>query len=455
MAIESKNPTTLEVVKTFGELTDEALEAALAKADTAFQQWRQTSFEERRQRMLALADYLVSHKAELATLMAVEMGKVLSAGEGEVEKCALVCRYYAEHAEKFLAPESLSVEASESYVAFEPIGPVLAVMPWNFPFWQVYRFAAPAIMAGNVGLLKHASNVPQCAEAIAEAFRASGFPDGVFQNLLIPARRVEGVIRDRRVAAVTLTGSEKAGSDVARIAGEEIKKTVLELGGSDPFIVLDDADIALAAATAAVARLQGNVGQSCIAAKRFIVVEAVAESFTQKLVHAFEQLVVGDPQDAAVHVGPLASEQILRDVERQVSESVAKGAKIVMGATRREGAGHFFVPGVVTNVKKGMPLFDEEVFGPVAPIIVVKDEAEAIIAANDTPYGLGASLFTQNVERAKRLVPQIAAGSVFVNCQVKSDPRAPFGGIKKSGYGRELSAFGIREFVNVKNVRIK
>ena len=354
----------------------------------------------------------------------------------------------------FLAPEMITTDASESYVAFEPLGVVLAVMPWNFPFWQVYRFAAPALMAGNVGVLKHASNVPQCAEAIEATFVACGFPKGVFQNLLLGSARVEKVIRDARVKAVTLTGSEKAGSEVAKVAGEEIKKTVLELGGSDPFIVLDDADVARACEVAASARMQNNAGQSCIAAKRFIVHRDVANAFIAGVSDIFSQLVVGDPRDPATHVGPLATEQILRDVEKQVNESIAQGARLVEGGKRIERDGYFYEPTVLADVKKGMPVYDEEVFGPVIAIIAVADDAEAVRVANDTPYGLGATIFTRDMARAKRLVGQIDAGAVFVNGQVKSDPRMPFGGIKRSGYGRELSQYGIREFVNIKSVWI-
>ncbi|MFA5954636.1 MAG: NAD-dependent succinate-semialdehyde dehydrogenase [Patescibacteria group bacterium] len=455
MAIQSKNPANLEVTKTFEEMNDVALERALSLANDTFVVWRKTTFVERTALMLKMADYLVANSTKFGKLMSEEMGKTVAAGASEVEKCASVCRYYAENAETLLAHEPTAVLASESYVAFDPLGTVLAVMPWNFPFWQVYRFAAPAIMAGNVGLLKHASNVPQCAEAIAAAFTECGFPNGVFQNLLISSSRVEALIRDPRVKAVTLTGSEKAGSAVARVAGEEIKKTVLELGGSDPFIVLEDANLLLAVETAAAARLQNNVGQSCIAAKRFIVHEKIAEAFTRGLVEKFKALVVGNPADATTQVGPLATEQILDDVDRQVKESMALGAEILCGAKRKSGSGYFFEPGVVVKVKKGMPLYDEEVFGPVAPIIVIANEEEAIAVANDTPYGLGASLFTEDYDRAKRLVPLIEAGNVFVNGQVKSDPRAPFGGIKKSGYGRELSSYGIREFVNIKNVWFK
>jgi len=455
MPIQSKNPATLEVVKEFSELSDSELETKLGQAQTAFQSWRKTSFSERATLMRKMSEYLLDHKTQLAQLMTLEMGKTIPAGEGEIEKCSLVCEFYAENAEKFLSHEKIETTGSESYVQFDPIGIVLAVMPWNFPFWQVYRFAAPALMAGNVGVLKHASNVPQCAEAIEKAFVECGFPVGAFQNLLIGSARVEKVIRDPRVQAVTLTGSEKAGSQVAKVAGEEIKKVVLELGGSDPFIVMADADLPFSCEVAAAARMQNNVGQSCIAAKRFIVHKDIVEKFTAGVTELFSSLVVGDPANAATKVGPLATEQILLDVEEQVKQSVALGAKVLCGGKRPADTGYFYEPTVLSNVKKGMAVYDEEVFGPVLPVITFETEAEAIEIANDTPYGLGATLFTSDLATAKRLIPQIEAGSVFVNGQVKSDPKAPFGGIKKSGYGRELSDYGIKEFVNIKNVWIK
>jgi succinate-semialdehyde dehydrogenase/glutarate-semialdehyde dehydrogenase len=382
----------------------------------------------------------------------LEMGKTMKSGPAGIEKCASLCDYYADNAESILKNEPLKTDKKEQYVEFDPLGVVLAVMPWNFPFWQVYRFAVPAIMAGNVGLLKHASNVPECAEAIEESFRACGFPVGVFQNLFLPSVRVEALIRDPRISAVTLTGSEKAGSEVARVSGEEIKKVVLELGGSDPFIVFADADIPKAAKVAVQARLQGNVGQSCISAKRFIIEESVKEKFAKSVIEELSKLSVGDPSDPNVDIGPLATEQILLEVEKQVEKSVQLGAKIVMGGTRKIGGGYFYLPTVLTDVKKGMPVYDEEVFGPVMPILTFKTEAEAIQTANDTRYGLGASIFTKDMEKAKRIIPQIEAGNVAVNDMVKSDPRAPFGGVKKSGYGRELGTYGIKEFVNIKNV---
>ncbi|OGI94511.1 NADP-dependent succinic semialdehyde dehydrogenase [Candidatus Nomurabacteria bacterium RIFCSPLOWO2_01_FULL_40_18] len=450
--IQSKNPTTEEILKTFEEISDEELERKVALASSAFQSWKQTSFKERTELMLKLGEYLREHTQEFSKLQMLEMGKTMKSGPIGIKKCALLCDYYADNAESILANEKLQTDHKEQHVQFDPLGVVLAVMPWNFPFWQVYRFAVPAIMAGNVGLLKHASNVPQCAEAIEESFRQAGFPEGVFQNLLLPASRVEALIRDPRIAAVTLTGSEKTGSEVARVAGEEIKKVVLELGGSDPFIIFADADINEAAKIAVQARLQGNVGQSCISAKRFIVEESVKEKFTALVVKEFSKLSVGDPSDKTTDIGPLATEQILIDVEKQVKKSVSLGAKIVLGGKRKDEKGYFYLPTVMTNVKKGVPVYDEEVFGPVLPVISFKTEAEAIQIGNDTRYGLGASIFTSDIKKAKRMIPLIEAGNVCVNDMVKSNPRAPFGGIKKSGYGRELGTYGIKEFVNIKNV---
>ena len=450
--IQSKNPTTEKVLKNFKEISDKEMEKKISLAAEAFQFWKKTSFEERATLMLKLGDYLRSHAEDFSKLQMLEMGKTMKSGPIGIKKCALLCDYYADNAENILKNEILQTDHKEQYVKFDPLGIVLAIMPWNFPFWQVYRFAVPALMAGNVGLLKHASNVPQCAQEIEKSFLASGFHRGVFQNLFLSPGRVEGLIRDNRIAAVTLTGSEKAGSEVARIAGEEIKKVVLELGGSDPFIVFADADIFEAAKLAVLSRLQGNVGQSCISAKRFIIEESIKEKFTKLVVEEFKKLSIGDPADPKTDIGPLATEQILLDVEKQVKKSVEFGAKIVYGGARRAGEGYFYLPTVLTNIKKGMPVVDEEVFGPVLPIIYFKTEMEAIQIANDTRYGLGASIFTKDIEKAKRLISQIEAGSVCVNDMVKSDPRAPFGGVKKSGYGRELGAYGIKEFVNIKNV---
>lgn len=454
MAIQSKNPATLEIIKNFEEIKENALEQKISDAQKAFLSWRETSFKERSKLMHAHAQYLRAHCEELAILASTEMGKTKTAALDEVEKCAFVCDYYADNAERMLANQKIDSGAKENYVAFEPLGVVLAVMPWNFPYWQVYRFAAPALMAGNVGLLKHASNVGGCAEAIENAFLQSGFSKGIFQNLFISSNRVEKIIRDKRVMAVTLTGSEKAGRSVAKVAGDEIKKTVLELGGSDPFIVLADADIEKAAESAMIGRMQNNAGQSCISAKRFIVEVTIAEKFTKALVNRFKKLIIGDPLLLKTNVGPLANEQGLLEVERQVNKSVKKGAKILYGGKRAGNSGYFYEPTILGNVSKGMPVYDEEVFGPVAPIIVVSDEKEAIRVANDTFFGLGATIFTKNIEKAKKLASKIEAGNVFINGFVRSDPHAPFGGIKRSGYGRELSDYGIKEFVNIKNIWI-
>ncbi len=450
--IQSKNPATEEVLKSFKEISNEELEKKVSLASKAFESWKKASFKERARLMRKLGSYLRAHTEDLSRLQMLEMGKTIKSGPAGILKCADLCDYYADNAESILTNEKLNTNKKEQYVEFDPLGIILAVMPWNFPFWQVYRYAVPALMSGNVGLLKHASNVPQCAEAIEESFRASGFPEGVFQNLFLSSSRVAGLIRDSRISAVTLTGSEKAGSEVASVAGSEIKKVVLELGGSDPFVVFADADIAKASKFAVLSRLQNNVGQSCISAKRFIVEESIKDKFIKVVVDELSKLFIGDPSDKNTDIGPLATEQILLDVEKQVEKSVSLGAKIVYGGKRKFEKGHFYMPTVMTNIKKGMPVYDEEVFGPVVPIITFKNEIEAIQIANDTRYGLGASIFTSDVKKAKRIIPQIDAGNVCVNDMVKSDPRAPFGGIKKSGYGRELGSYGIKEFVNIKNV---
>lgn len=454
MAIVSKNPATDEVLKELEELSDEQVEKKLQVAQAAYEKWRLTSFEERRQLMKKLGELFRSKAKEYGTLMSLEMGKPMAQAIAESEKCGLVCDYYADNIEALLADEKVETNASESYVRFDPIGVVLAVMPWNYPFWQVMRFAAPAAMAGNVGILKHASNVPQCAEALEAAFLEAGFPEGVFQNLLVGSSKVEGIIQDPRVRAATLTGSEYAGSQVAMQCGKEIKRTVLELGGSDPFIVLDDADLDFTCEIAGKARLQ-NAGQSCIAAKRFIVMESVMDEFLEKFKAQFEAQVMGDPMNEATTIGPMSSAKARDDMHEQVQKSVEAGAEVLVGGKPVEGPGAFYEPTILTNVKEGMPAYSEEFFGPVALVISVKDEDEAIKVANATEFGLGASLWTSSIERAKKLIPHIDSGAVFVNGMVKSDPRLPFGGVKKSGYGRELSHYGIKEFMNVKTVWIK
>ncbi len=454
MAIVSHNPATEEVLKTFEEFSDDAIQRALDRGERAFAQWSVTTIDDRRVRMERVAELLRMKKKEFATLMALEMGKPITQGMGEIEKCALTCSYYAEHAARMLAPEVVVTDARESYVEFDSLGIILAVMPWNFPFWQVIRFAAPALMAGNVGLLKHASNVPQCALALEALFLEAGFPEGVFQSLLIGSQKVERVIMDPRVRAVTLTGSEGAGSQVAAATGRALKKTVMELGGSDPFIVLADADLGEACTVAVNARLQNN-GQSCIAAKRFIVVEEQYDAFVHRFSAVMQSMIVGDPLKESTNVGPLATAQIRDDLDRQVQGSIARGARLVLGGKQLGGKGFFYEPTILADVKRGMPVYDEEVFGPVAAVIRVRDAEEAIAVANDTPYGLGASLWTADLTLAKKIARRLEAGAVFVNGMVKSDPRLPFGGIKRSGYGRELSSYGLKEFVNIKTVWMK
>lgn len=454
MSLVSHNPTAGEDIKTFDEFTPAQLEEKLTLASSSFDIWRETTFEERRVKMIKLAEILKSKKRELGTLATLEMGKPITQAMAEVEKCAWACEYYAENVEKILREEKVETGFKESYVRFEPIGVVLAVMPWNFPFWQVFRFLAPAVMAGNVGLLKHASNVPQCALAIEEVVLEAGFPAGIFQTLLVGSSKVERIVQDDRVRAVTLTGSEQAGSMVAVQAGKLMKKTVLELGGSDPFIVLSDANIPHACEVAVNARLQ-NAGQSCIAAKRFIVTEDKYDEFIEVYKERFARIVVGDPMDEKTQLGPLVNQQSQKEIDKKVQESIAMGAKVIFGAEKIQGPGYFYKPTILTDVKKEMPVYDEEVFGPVSAIIKVSSVEEAIQVANDTPYGLGSSLWTNDLKLAKKIIPKIDAGTVFVNGMVKSDPRLPFGGIKRSGYGRELSHYGVKEFVNIKTVVIE
>ncbi|MEJ2185492.1 MAG: NAD-dependent succinate-semialdehyde dehydrogenase [Gemmatimonadota bacterium] len=451
MAMISKNPATGEALKEFDEITDTELERRLQAAADAFESFRQTSFGQRARWMMEAADILESESRGLGELMTREMGKPVGQAVAEAKKCAWVCRYYAEHAESFLADEPVETDAQASWVKYQPLGPVLAVMPWNFPFWQLFRFAAPGLMAGNVGLLKHASNVPQCALAIEDIFRRAGFPDGVFQTLLIGAGRVEGLLDDPRIKAATLTGSEPAGSAVAQQAGRRIKKTVLELGGSDPFIVMPSADMDAAVSTAVKARVQNN-GQSCIAAKRFILHEAIAGEFTERFVHAVESLTVGDPLDDATDVGPLATEAIRNELAQQVDASVAAGAELLTGGTVPDRPGWYYTPTVLTAIPDDSPAAREELFGPVASLFVVQDTDEAIARANATDFGLGAAAWTADIRERERFIDGLDAGCVFINSMVASDPRLPFGGVKRSGYGRELSVYGIREFVNIKTV---
>ncbi|HEX6533050.1 MAG TPA: NAD-dependent succinate-semialdehyde dehydrogenase [Gemmatimonadaceae bacterium] len=451
MHIRSINPATGDVLGTYEELTDAELEERLARAAAAFARHRRTSFDDRARRMLRAADLLEREKEALGRLMTLEMGKPIRSGIDEAAKCAWVCRYYAEHAERFLADEIVPTDDRRSFIAFQPLGVVLAVMPWNFPFWQVFRFAAPALMAGNVGLLKHASNVPQCALAIEDVLRRAGFDGDEFQTLLIGSRRVAGVIADARVEAVTLTGSERAGSEVAAAAGRAIKKTVLELGGSDPFLVMPSADVEAAVRTAVKARTINN-GQSCIAAKRFIVHERIADEFTRRFVPAMEALVVGDPLDERTDVGPLATPAIRDDLDAQVRRSVESGARLLTGGHPVEGAGNFYEPTVLADIPDGAPARREELFGPVASLFRARSLDDAIRIANETSFGLGAAAWTNDEAECERLVAELESGQVFINGMVASDPRLPFGGVKRSGYGRELGVFGIREFVNVKTV---
>jgi succinate-semialdehyde dehydrogenase / glutarate-semialdehyde dehydrogenase len=453
MSIQSVNPATGETLATFPETSDRELERILTNSQAAFVAWRSIPFAARAERMRAAARVLRARKTDYARAMTLEMGKPIVEAEGEVEKCAWVCDHYAEHAEADLAEQPRATDASKSYVRFDPLGPVLAVMPWNFPFWQVFRFAAPALMAGNGAVLKHASNVPRCALAIEEVFREAGFPAGLFATALVSSAKVVKLIADPRIVAVTLTGSEQAGSIVAAQAGRELKKTVLELGGSDPFIVLGDADLARAARVAADARLI-NSGQSCIAAKRFIVVEPIADQFLERFKAELGSRRMGDPLARDTQVGPQARADLRDSLHQQVTESIKRGAQRLLGGEIPAGPGAFYPPTLLTAVDKGMPAFDEETFGPVAAVIRAKDQADAVRLANDSPFGLGASLWTQDRVRAERVAAELEAGTVFVNGQVKSDPRLPFGGIKRSGYGRELAEYGIREFVNIKSVWI-
>jgi succinate-semialdehyde dehydrogenase / glutarate-semialdehyde dehydrogenase len=404
--------------------------------------------------ILRAAEILETEKAAFGKLMTVEMGKPIKAAIGEAEKCAWVCRYYADNAKHHLADEIVETNATKSYVHFQPLGPILAVMPWNFPFWQVFRFAAPALMAGNVGLLKHASNVPQCALAIEEIFKRAGFPEGAFQTLLIGSDKVQNILEDRRVCAATLTGSEPAGRSVAGIAGKQIKKTVLELGGSDPFIVMPSANLQEAVNTAVKARTINN-GQSCIAAKRFIVHSDIYDEFERRFVEGMRALRVGDPLEEQTDIGPLATEQILKDVDSQVQKSVAQGAKLLLGGKKLDRIGNFYEPTVLAAIPLNTPAYCEEVFGPVAMLFRVAGIDEAIKLANETDFGLGSAAWTNDSKERNRFIEEIEAGTVFINSMVASDPRLPFGGVKHSGYGRELSVFGIREFVNIKTVWIQ
>jgi succinate-semialdehyde dehydrogenase/glutarate-semialdehyde dehydrogenase len=454
MAIESIDPATGERLESFSPLTPAAVEEKLSRAREASRRWRTTPITDRTRVLRHAADLLDERRADYGRLMTREMGKLFGAAKDEAAKCATSLRFYADRAPEFLANQPVAVDGERSYVAFEPLGVVLAVMPWNFPFWQVVRFAAPALAAGNVGLLKHASNVPQCALALEQLFLDAGAPAGVFQTLLIESDRVAAIVGDERIAAVTLTGSEAAGSSVAAAAGRSIKKTVLELGGSDPFIVMESADIDAAVRTAVTARTINN-GQSCIAAKRFIVANRIVEDFTKRFVERMRALVVGDPMDERTSVGPLATSRIRDDLHSQVTRSVSAGAMLLVGGTPRAGKGYFYEPTVMRDDTRRSPAFCEETFGPLAVIAGVRDTDDAIATANDSRFGLGAAAWTRDEAEIHRFARELDAGSVFINGMVASDARFPFGGVKKSGYGRELSLFGMQEFLNVKTVRIR
>lgn len=452
--VASVSPFNGEILRQYEQHSDEVLEQKLQLSIERFQSYRDVPFAERARMMLRAAQILEERKEDFGRLMTVEMGKPLKAAVQEAEKSAFGCRYYAENAERFLAQEEATTHATRSFVRYQPLGPVLAIMPWNFPFWQVFRFAAPALMAGNVGLLKHASNVPQCALAIEQIFRLAGFPEGVFQTLLIGSDRVSRVIVDSRIAAVTLTGSVGAGSSVAAAAGKQIKKTVLELGGSDPFIVMPSADLEQAVTTAVQARVINN-GQSCIAAKRFIVDETIYDQFSQKFVERMAALKIGDPMDPATDVGPLATEDMLHGLEEQVNQTVQMGARVLLGGKRLSRPGNFFAPTVLADIPEGSPACEDELFGPVASLFRANGMADAIRIANNSKFGLGACAWTNDEAEQEMFINRIESGLAFINAMVASDPRIPFGGVKQSGYGRELSHFGIREFVNIKTVCVQ
>jgi succinate-semialdehyde dehydrogenase/glutarate-semialdehyde dehydrogenase len=451
--MKSTNPATGELIREYREHTPEEVSVIIEQVHQTWLKWKETTFEDRAVMMKNAANILRSRKEEFARLMTLEMGKLLRESTAEVEKCAWVCDFYADHAAGLLKDEVVATDASRSMVVYQPIGIVLAVMPWNFPFWQVFRFAAPGLMAGNAAVLKHASNVPGCALAIEGIFREAGFPPDLFRTLMIPASGVEAVIANPRVAAATLTGSELAGSHVASTAGKHIKKTVLELGGSDAFIVLDDADLESAVKTGIVARMM-NQGQSCIAAKRFIVMDSVLDAFVTEMKAAFDKLSVGDPLEPETDIAPLSRPDLVDDIEKQVNRSIEAGAKLITGGKRIDRRGNYFEPTILAGVKKGMAVYAEETFGPVVAIIPVKSEQEAIEVANDSAFGLGGSVFTRDLVRGERVARKVQTGAMFVNGMTKSDPRLPFGGIRKSGYGRELSGHGIREFVNIKTIWI-
>jgi len=453
MAIATVDPNTGNTIRTFQPHTDAQLEEKLARAVVGARLQRELPIAERAKRMARAGEILHVRREELGRLMTLEMGKLKNAALAEVDKCALGCRYYADHGAAFMADEPVKTDAARSMIRYQPLGVVLAVMPWNFPLWQVFRFAAPGLVAGNAAVLKHASNVPQCALAIEDVFRAAGFPDGAFQTLLIEGSRASKLLDDPRIAAATLTGSEGAGRSIGEAAGRNIKKVVLELGGSDPFIVMPSADLEKAAKVGVEARVQ-NAGQSCIAAKRFIVHERIYDDYAQRMARRMSELRVGDPNDESTEVGPLSSKQVLDDLDDQVKRMVAKGSKVLAGGKRLDRPGFFFQPTLLTDAGPGTPGRDEEIFGPVATLFKVRDAGEALQLANATKFGLGSAAWTRDAAEVRRFTDELQAGQVFINGMVKSDPRLPFGGIKASGHGRELSAIGMREFVNWKTVWI-
>lgn len=454
MAMETLNPATGEKIKTFETWEEPELQQVLQDVAEASPRWRTTSFDQRATLMIKAAAELRDNINHYANLITLEMGKPIKQSRSEIEKCAWVCDFYAENAAAYLADERLESDAGKSFIAYIPLGTVLAIMPWNFPFWQVFRFAAPGLMAGNTGVLKHASNVPQCALAIENVFRKAGFPEHIFRTLMISASQVKGVIEDARIHAVTLTGSEPAGRQVAATAGNAIKKSVLELGGSDAFVVLEDADLDAAASAGTTSRFLNN-GQSCIAAKRFIVVESIADDFLQRFIKKTEVMKVGDPMQDDTDLGPMARQDLRDELHSQVQDSIKQGAVAALGCQPIEGAGAYYQPSILDKVVPGVRAYEEELFGPVAILIRAKDEEDALHIANSSRFGLGGSVWTQDIDRGERFARQMESGATFVNGLVKSDPRLPFGGIKASGYGRELSLHGIREFVNAKTIWIK
>jgi succinate-semialdehyde dehydrogenase / glutarate-semialdehyde dehydrogenase len=454
MAIASVNPATGEVLKTFQPLSDAEIDKKIQRAADTFREYQRVPFAKRAAMMIKAAEILEKEKETFGRMMTLEMGKPFRAAVDEAAKCAVGCRYYAENAERFLADEVVQTNATRSFIRFQPLGPILAVMPWNFPFWQVFRFAAPALMAGNMGLLKHASNVPQCALMIEGVLRRAGFPEGAFQTLLIGTDKVDGILGDPRVAAATLTGSEGAGIQVGVSAAKRIKKIVLELGGSDPFIVMLSANIEEAVATAVKARVQNN-GQSCIAAKRFIVAERIADEFERNFVKRMEALKLGDPFDESTDLGPLATADAVTSLDADVQKTIKAGARLLTGGKRIERPGNFYAATVLTDIPENSPAYCDELFGPVASIFRAKDVHDAIRIANSSPFGLGASAWTQDENEREQFINGLESGMVFINRMVASDPRIPFGGVKRSGLGRELGVYGIREFTNIKSVWIQ